>query len=198
MSVRYSKEAIGVQSHAISKSSLTTSLRKCWTSLIKQLHSSTHHRLTGGETQTLDAIFSKRTPQQYWSGAFSMPLTGQIRITSYFATRRCYECPAGSKPTTYHGGMDMAVPEGTEVHAPADGKIVFAGHLDVRGNAIIIDHGMGVFSLFAHNSRLIATVGQFVHQGDVISHSATLASPLDPVCIGSYTSAAPPSSHASR
>ena len=127
--------------------------------------------ITGGETQTLDAIFSKRTPQQYWSGDFSMPLSGPIRITSYFATRRCYECAPGSKPTTYHGGMDMGVPEGTSVLAPADGKIVFAGPLAVRGNAIIIDHGLGVYSLFAHNSRLIATVGQFVHKSDVISRS---------------------------
>jgi murein DD-endopeptidase MepM/ murein hydrolase activator NlpD len=127
--------------------------------------------LTGKETQTLNSIFSGRTPLQYWSGPFRMPLNGQIRITSYFATRRCYECPAGSKPTTYHGGMDMGVAEGTSVLAPADGKVVFAGPLAVRGNAVIIDHGLGVYSLFAHNSRLIATVGQVVHKGDVVSLS---------------------------
>ncbi len=127
--------------------------------------------ITTPESDLLDQIFSKRTPTQYWQGTFRMPLDGPIRITSYFATRRCYNCPDGSAPTTYHGGMDMAAVEGTEVHAPADGVVVFAGKLQVRGNAIIIDHGMGVFSLFAHNSRLIATVGQMVKKGDVISLS---------------------------
>jgi len=127
--------------------------------------------LTAKERNTLDSIFSGRTSQQYWSGAFRMPLDGQIRITSYFATRRCYECPSGSKPTTYHGGMDMGVSEGTAVLAPADGKVVYAGPLAVRGNAIIIDHGLGVYSLFAHNSKLVATVGQVVHKGDEVSRS---------------------------
>ena len=127
--------------------------------------------VTQKEADMLAAIFAQRTPEQYWNGTFRMPLDGKIRITSYFATRRCYNCPDGSTPTSYHGGMDMAANVGTPVHAPAAGRIVFAGQLSDRGNAIIIDHGMGVFSLLAHNSKLIATVGQMVQQGDVVSLS---------------------------
>ncbi|MFL5732401.1 MAG: M23 family metallopeptidase, partial [Chloroflexia bacterium] len=130
-------------------------------------------KFTTPELDTLDAIFAGRTPTQYWDGAFRLPLDGKVRITSYFATRRCYNCPPGGTPTSYHGGMDMAAALGTPVHAPADGRVVFAGKLEVRGNAIIIDHGMGVFSLFAHNSKLIATVGQMVHKGDVVSLSGS-------------------------
>jgi hypothetical protein len=126
---------------------------------------------TTPEANLLDKIFAGRTPQQYWNGPFRMPLDGKIRITSAFATRRCYNCPDGSKPTTYHGGMDMAAAEGTPVHAPADGVVVFAGKLDVRGNAIIIDHGLGVYSLFAHNSKFVAVVGQAVKKGDIVSLS---------------------------
>jgi murein DD-endopeptidase MepM/ murein hydrolase activator NlpD len=69
--------------------------------------------------------------------------------------------------------MDMAAAMGSPVHAPADGRVVFSGKLAVRGNAIIIDHGLGVFSLFAHNSKLIATVGQMVRKGDVVSYSGS-------------------------
>lgn len=127
--------------------------------------------ITDKERALLDGIFAGRTPEQYWTGTFRMPLDGKIRITSAFATRRCYNCPIGSTPTSYHGGMDMAAAVGTRVHAPAAGKVVFAGQLSDRGNAIVIDHGMGVFSLFAHNSKLLATVGQTVQQGDVISLS---------------------------
>jgi murein DD-endopeptidase MepM/ murein hydrolase activator NlpD len=127
--------------------------------------------LTNAERETLARIFAGRTPQQYWDGPFRMPLDGNVRITSAFATRRCYNCPNGSTPTTYHGGMDMRAAEGTPVHAPAAGRVVFAGRLAVRGNAVIIDHGMGVFSLFAHNSKLLATQGQMVGKGDVVSLS---------------------------
>ena len=127
--------------------------------------------LTAQERDTLNQIFSRRTPSQYWRGPFRMPLDSSIRITSYFATRRCYQCPNGSTATSYHGGMDMGTPEGTSVRAPADGVVVFAGKLAVRGNVVIIDHGLGVYSLFAHNSRLIATVGQAVKPGDIVSLS---------------------------
>lgn len=127
--------------------------------------------ITGPERATLDAIFAGRTPDQYWEGPFRMPLDGKVRITSYFATRRCYDCPDGSQPTTYHGGMDMAAAEGTRVYAPARGKVVFSGKLEVRGNVVIIDHGMGVFTLLAHNSKLIAKVGQMVEKGEVVALS---------------------------
>ncbi|MDQ6693380.1 MAG: M23 family metallopeptidase [Chloroflexota bacterium] len=129
--------------------------------------------LTQPELTMLNQIFSGRTPTQYWHGLFRMPLDGKITITSDFATRRCYNCPPGTPPTTYHGGMDMAAALGTPVHAPADGKVVFSGKLNVRGNAIIIDHGLGVYSLFAHNSKLIATVGQIVHKDDIVSLSGS-------------------------
>jgi murein DD-endopeptidase MepM/ murein hydrolase activator NlpD len=123
------------------------------------------------ELSALGVILSRRTPRQYWSGPFSMPLDGPIRITSAFATRRCYNCPDGSAPTSYHGGMDMATDVGTPVHAPADGVVVFAGALAERGNAVIIDHGMGVFSLLAHNTSFVAKPGQVVKEGDVVSLS---------------------------
>ena len=129
--------------------------------------------VTVPESTLLDQIFSGRTPVKYWDGNFRMPLDGKIRITSYFATRRCYNCPQGSTPTSYHGGMDMAAALGTPVHAPANGKVVFAGKLEVRGNAIIIDHGLGVYSLLAHNSKLIATMGQMVTKGEVVSMSGS-------------------------
>jgi murein DD-endopeptidase MepM/ murein hydrolase activator NlpD len=127
--------------------------------------------LTTKETNTLNAIFSGRTTEKQWDSTFRMPLDGKIRVTSIFATRRCYSCPVGGKPTSYHGGMDMAAAEGTPVHAPAAGTIVLSEKLAVRGNVIIIDHGMGVFTLLAHNSKLIAQVGQTVQKGEVVSLS---------------------------
>ena len=127
--------------------------------------------LTTAERETLDRIFAGRSPVKHWTGPFRMPLDGQIQVTSPFASRRCYNCAAGSTPTSYHGGMDMRATEGTPVHAPEAGVVVYAGPFAVRGNVVIIDHGMGVFSLLAHNSRVASTVGQTVAKGDVVSLS---------------------------
>ncbi|HET6262861.1 MAG TPA: M23 family metallopeptidase [Chloroflexia bacterium] len=126
---------------------------------------------TGPEAETLERIFSGRTPEKYWDGPFIMPLAGNVRTTSQFATRRCYNCAPGSKPTSYHGGMDLAVNEGTPVRAPAAGRVVFAGKLQVRGKTVILDHGLGVFTLLAHNSRLLVQEGQMVQQGERVSLS---------------------------
>ena len=79
--------------------------------------------LTTAERETLDRIFAGRSPVKHWTGPFRMPLDGQIRVTSTFATRRCYNCAAGSTPTSYHGGMDMRANEGTPVHAPEAGVV---------------------------------------------------------------------------
>jgi murein DD-endopeptidase MepM/ murein hydrolase activator NlpD len=128
-------------------------------------------KLTAAERETLDRIFSGRSPVRHWAGPFRMPIDGQIRVTSYFATRRCYNCAAGGTPTSYHGGMDMRAAEGTPVRAPEAGVVVYAGPLAVRGNTVIIDHGMGVFTLLAHNSRVTSTVGQAVAKGEQVALS---------------------------
>jgi len=55
----------------------------------------------------------------------------------------------------FHSGADFAMPVATPIHAPAAGVVVFAGPLEVRGNATLIDHGWGVYSLYAHQSEFL-------------------------------------------
>lgn len=72
-----------------------------------------------------------------------------------------------------HAGVDMTVPPGTPVRAPADGVVSFAGWDETYGKLISIDHGYGVLTRFAHNSQLYVQVGQKVSKYDVISASGT-------------------------
>ena len=67
-----------------------------------------------------------------------------------------------------HTGADFRATAGTPVSAIADGRIIFAQHLPIHGNHVIIDHGGGVLSGYSHFSELIVTPGQLVHQGDTI------------------------------
>lgn len=72
-------------------------------------------------------------------------------------------------PKSPHPGMDIAVPQGTPVKAPAAGVVTFAKpDLYLTGGTVLIDHGYGLSSNFLHLSRLDVKVGQKVQQGDVI------------------------------
>ena len=58
----------------------------------------------------------------------------------------------------------------TPIYAPADGRVVLADELAVRGSAVLIDHGMGVFSGYWHQSGLAVEAGQMVQRGDLIGY----------------------------
>lgn len=105
------------------------------------------------------------TSEVLWDGPFAMPLAGDPAVTSAFGTRRAYN---DGEVTSYHGGTDFDVEEGTEVMAAAAGVVVLAERLDVRGNAVIVDHGVGVYTMYCHLSRIDAAVGDSVEPGDVV------------------------------
>jgi len=68
-----------------------------------------------------------------------------------------------------HLGLDISALYGATVHAPADGKIIYAQRMDAYGNLLIIDHGNGLTTRYGHLSRFIAKVGQKVKKGDVVA-----------------------------
>ena len=70
-----------------------------------------------------------------------------------------------------HTGMDLAVPTGTPIRAALDGTVSLSRYYGSYGYCVMIDHGNGLTTLYGHNSRLLVSVGQTVHAGDVISLS---------------------------
>lgn len=94
---------------------------------------------------------------------FIWPVQG--RISGRFGNQRIYN----GDPKAPHSGMDIAVPQGTPVKAPASGIVTFAKpDLYLTGGTILIDHGFGLSSNFLHLSRLDVRVGEHVTQGQVI------------------------------
>ncbi|MDF4004611.1 peptidoglycan DD-metalloendopeptidase family protein [Luteibacter sp. PPL552] len=94
---------------------------------------------------------------------FIWPVTG--RISGRFGNQRIYN----GDPKAPHSGMDIAVPEGTPVKAPADGVVTFARpDLYLTGGTVLLDHGFGLSSNFLHLSRIDVKVGQRVHEGDIL------------------------------
>ncbi len=125
----------------------------------------------------------QRTPRghkrytQVWHGRFMAPVSG-YRITDRFGMRY--------HPIlhTYrmHTGVDLACPTGTTIHAAASGEIIFAGWLGAYGNAIIIDHGGGMNTVYGHCSRLLVRVGAVVKQGQSIGRVGSTGWSTGPHC----------------
>jgi len=74
---------------------------------------------------------------------------------------------------SFHPGLDIGVPWGSQVYAVAGGVVTYAGVRDGYGKVVEIDHGDGYMTRYAHNSKLLAHVGEHVHAGEVISDAGT-------------------------
>jgi hypothetical protein len=99
-------------------------------------------------------------------GGFIWPVHG--RISGRFGNQRIYN----GEPKAPHSGMDIAVPQGTPVRAPAAGIVTFAEpDLYLTGGTILLDHGFGLSSNFLHLSKLEVHVGEHVQQGQIIALS---------------------------
>ena len=118
------------------------------------------------EAERMWALWSQVTLQPYWSGSFGYPVN-DVRITSAFGTRRSYN---GGPANSFHAGSDFGGGIGAPIYAPAAGQVVLAESLAVRGNAVLIDHGLGLFSGYWHQSEIVAEAGQFVQPGDLIGY----------------------------
>jgi murein DD-endopeptidase MepM/ murein hydrolase activator NlpD len=95
---------------------------------------------------------------------FALPVEG-ARISGVYGSQRI----DNGTPKAPHFGLDLAVPEGTPIHAPAAGLVIFAEpDLVLTGGTVLIDHGFGLSSSFLHMSRLDVKVGDHITRGQVI------------------------------
>ncbi len=124
--------------------------------------------LRPAEDRYMSDVLRQVSPQPLWNASFAIPAEGYR--TSPFGAHRIYQ---GGEATGYHGGIDMAAAEGTTIMAPEAGVVVLAEPLFVRGNVVILDHGVGVHTLYFHLSSLQVTVGQSVARGDILGLMGT-------------------------
>ena len=92
---------------------------------------------------------------------FRLPIAAPFRWTSMYGKR----IDPIANVESFHTGVDMACPTGTPILASMSGRVTKTGVTRVYGNYVIIDHGNGYQTLYAHMSKIIATEGQYVNQG---------------------------------
>jgi murein DD-endopeptidase MepM/ murein hydrolase activator NlpD len=112
------------------------------------------------EARTLEELFAEPHSERMWRGPFSMPVPGPP--TSSYGRLTMLN----GKPGSRHQGADFRAPLGTQVTAPNAGVVVLATDLYYAGGTVVLDHGQGLVSLFAHLSRIDVAVGARVEQGD--------------------------------
>jgi murein DD-endopeptidase MepM/ murein hydrolase activator NlpD len=129
--------------------------------------------VTKPEEAQWSALSEPSTPEKYWNGIFEIPSPLKVDYclqsgdcwSSRFGNRRSYN---GSAYDYFHTGLDIVGKTGTDIYAPADGQVVFAGPLTVRGNATMINHGWGVYTGYMHQSEILVKPGDFVKAGQLI------------------------------
>ena len=108
-------------------------------------------------------LFESFDDEKYWNGLFLQPVEGQI-TTEYGLKRYTNDNPT----PTRHAGIDIAAALGTPVAAANTGKVLFAGTLTMTGNTVLIEHGLGLHTLYLHMNSLQCQTGQTVMKGDIV------------------------------
>jgi len=114
------------------------------------------------ERERIQAVFSAPSPQRLWSGRFARPAPGAV--VSGFGTRSVLN----GTPAAPHAGTDFRAPEGAPIRAPSAGRVVLADDLYFSGGTVIIDHGLGLYSILGHLSRISVHESDRVARGDLL------------------------------
>jgi len=94
-------------------------------------------------------------------------------VKARFGEHRLYYLENQYLGDSYHKGMDLAKWKRSPVPAANDGKVVFVGDTKIYGKVVIIDHGLGLFSLYGHLNDFSVKPGQMVKRGQIIGHTDT-------------------------
>ncbi len=119
--------------------------------------------------ESIAALAKKTAPSILWEGAFQ-PLGGS-QVESSFADFRTYLYDGKDVDRQVHLGFDLAKTANAPVTAANHGKVVFAAELGIYGNTVIVDHGMGVQSLYGHLSSFAVGEGDDVKKGQTLGAS---------------------------
>ena len=118
---------------------------------------------------TIKQVAEKTEPKMLWDGPFVQ--LGNSQVEASFADKRTYFYQGKEVDRQVHLGFDLAVTANVPLKTSAAGKVVFANWLGIYGNCVIVDHGLGVHTLYAHLSSIDSKEGDTVKLGDVLGRS---------------------------
>jgi len=123
------------------------------------------------DSEKISAISRTSAPEILWQGAFKQLV--DTAVEAGFADQRTYIYKGEVIDHAVHLGFDLASVAGAPVYAANRGRVVHAGWLDIYGNCVILDHGMGLQSLYAHLSSIGVREGDMVDKGALLGHTGS-------------------------
>jgi murein DD-endopeptidase MepM/ murein hydrolase activator NlpD len=132
----------------------------------KDIFVAVNRQLRKENDEKIAVITKKVTPTILWKDAFSQ--LSNSKVEANFADQRTYTYNGQPVDTAYHLGYDLSVTKNYPVEASNSGKIAFTGPLGIYGNAVIIDHGLGLFSLYGHLSSIDVKEGDSVAKKQIL------------------------------
>jgi murein DD-endopeptidase MepM/ murein hydrolase activator NlpD len=124
----------------------------------KQLRKENEERIT--------AVTKKVTPVMLWKDAFAQ--LSNSKVEANFADHRTYTYKGEQIDTAYHLGYDLSVTKNYPVEASNAGTVTFTGDLGIYGNTVILDHGLGLFTLYSHLSSIDVNVGDTLAKRQIL------------------------------
>jgi murein DD-endopeptidase MepM/ murein hydrolase activator NlpD len=115
------------------------------------------------EGERLREILAGVTPERLWSGGFRSPV-GEVKPSGNFGTRRILN----GEPRSPHAGEDFSAPAGAPVRAAQRGRAVLADDFFFSGRTVVLDHGLGLFTYYAHLEKIEVKEGEMVEAGAVL------------------------------
>jgi murein DD-endopeptidase MepM/ murein hydrolase activator NlpD len=118
------------------------------------------------DSREIAAVYAELTPQAYWSEPFASPIPG-VQGGRNFGHRRVFN----GEPRAPHSGADLRAATGDDIRAANAGRVALAKDLFFSGNAVFIDHGLGVYTTYLHLSEILVEPGQMVGRGELIGRA---------------------------
>jgi murein DD-endopeptidase MepM/ murein hydrolase activator NlpD len=132
----------------------------------KDLFIAVNKRLRTENEDRITAITKKATSTMLWKDAFAQ--LSNSKVEANFADKRTYTYNGEPIDTAYHLGYDLSVTKNYPVEASNGGKVAFTGDLGIYGNTVIVDHGLGLFTLYGHLSSIDVKAGDSVARRQVL------------------------------
>ncbi len=132
----------------------------------KDVFVAVNRKLRKENEDRITEITKKATPSLLWKDAFAQ--LSNSKVEANFADHRTYTYNGEQIDTAYHLGYDLSVTKHYPVEAANSGTVVFTGDLGIYGNTVIVDHGLGLFTLYSHLSAIDAKAGDAVAKRQIL------------------------------
>lgn len=149
-----------------------------------------NNKMRRESNQKIEEITKRSVNHRLWSGRFKQ--LSNSKVVATFGDKRNYTVKGESIDQQYHLGYDLSVTKKYPVEAANGGLVVFVGEIGLYGNSVIVDHGLGIMSLYSHLSSIVVNEGDGVKEGSIIGRTGTTGFALgDHLHFGMYVHGIP-------